>query len=96
MLVFQASLFLRLPTTLPSVAVRDVSNVSERGTQRPNTFKYARSVSNGFLNASAKPIWLIWSDPKNYSLSVRMSKGNIGRLETKVAFSSDRKLLAIP
>ena len=25
-----------------------------------------------------------------------LSKGNFGRLETKVAFSSDRKLLAIP
>ena len=50
---------------------------SRRGTQRPNVFKYARSVSNGFPCALETCLVNLEFCPKNY-LSVRMSLGNFG------------------
>ena len=50
---------------------------SLRGTQRPNVSKYAKMV----FSMLQKPVWLIWSCPKNY-LSVRMSQRNFVRHES--------------
>ena len=96
--VFQASLFLRLATTLPSVAVRDVSNVSEGAPNDrilPNSPEVSQMV---FSMRSAKPVWftVFGATLKTTVYLFGLSKGNFGRLENKVAFSSDRKLLAIP
>ena len=51
--------------------------IANKGTKRPNVSKYARSISDGFHYALQKPVWLIWSCPKNY-LSFRTSQGNFG------------------
>ena len=44
-------------------------------------FPNKSEMSKMVLSMLQKPVWLIWSCPKNYP-SVRMFKGNFGRLET--------------
>ena len=58
-----------------------VSLLQQAGAPNDQMFQNTPEVSQMVFSVLQKPVWLIWSCPKNY-LSVRMSQGDFGRQES--------------